>query len=76
MLDIMALPFILGALSAFPFAHAHMQMINPSPLRDPHADRDRVYLTGLSMGMSGDYEIAVEEGATVVRVGSALFGKR
>jgi len=29
---------------------------------------------GLSMGMSGDFEIAVEEGATVVRVGSAIFG--
>ena len=30
-------------------------------------------LDGLSMGTSGDYEVAVEEGATVVRVGSALF---
>ena len=30
----------------------------------------------LSMGMSGDYEIAVEEGATMVRVGSSIFGKR
>lgn len=30
----------------------------------------------LSMGMSGDYEIAVEEGATVVRVGQAIFGAR
>ena len=30
----------------------------------------------LSMGMSGDYEMAVEEGATMVRVGSALFGAR
>ena len=30
----------------------------------------------LSMGMSGDYEIAIEEGATHVRVGSALFGPR
>ena len=30
----------------------------------------------LSMGMSGDYQIAVEEGATLVRVGTALFGKR
>ncbi len=30
----------------------------------------------LSMGMSGDYEIAVEEGATLVRLGSALFGVR
>lgn len=30
----------------------------------------------LSMGMSGDYEVAVEEGATLVRVGTALFGAR
>ena len=28
----------------------------------------------LSMGMSGDYEVAIEEGATIVRVGSAIFG--
>ncbi|MDA8159424.1 MAG: YggS family pyridoxal phosphate-dependent enzyme [Desulfobacteraceae bacterium] len=31
---------------------------------------------GLSMGMSNDYQVAVEEGATLVRVGSALFGPR
>ncbi len=30
----------------------------------------------LSMGMSDDYEVAVEEGATIVRVGRALFGER
>lgn len=30
----------------------------------------------LSMGMSGDYEVAIEEGATVVRVGTAIFGAR
>jgi hypothetical protein len=30
----------------------------------------------ISMGMSGDYEIAVEEGSTLVRVGSAIFGSR
>ncbi len=30
----------------------------------------------LSMGMSGDYEVAIEEGANIVRVGSALFGPR
>jgi uncharacterized pyridoxal phosphate-containing UPF0001 family protein len=29
----------------------------------------------LSMGMSGDYELAIEEGATVMRVGQAIFGK-
>ena len=30
----------------------------------------------LSMGMSGDYDVAVEMGATSIRVGSALFGER
>jgi hypothetical protein len=30
----------------------------------------------LSMGMSGDFEIAVEEGSTLVRIGTALFGAR
>ena len=30
----------------------------------------------LSMGMSGDYEVAIEEGANIVRVGSAIFGER
>jgi hypothetical protein len=33
-------------------------------------------LSGLSMGMSGDFEVAVEEGATHVRIGRALFGER
>jgi uncharacterized pyridoxal phosphate-containing UPF0001 family protein len=30
----------------------------------------------LSMGMSGDYEVAIEEGSTDIRVGSAIFGPR
>ena len=34
------------------------------------------HLPVLSMGMTGDYEVAVEEGATMVRVGTAVFGKR
>lgn len=33
-------------------------------------------LTELSMGMSGDYRVAIEEGSTCVRVGTAIFGKR
>ena len=33
-------------------------------------------LKELSMGMSNDYEIAVEEGATIVRIGTAIFGER
>ncbi len=35
-----------------------------------------IFITVLSMGMSGDYAIAAEEGATIVRVGRALFGER
>lgn len=35
-----------------------------------------VNLKELSMGMSNDLEIAIEEGATIVRVGTAIFGKR
>ena len=33
-------------------------------------------LKQLSMGMSGDFEVAIEEGATIIRVGSAIFGER
>jgi uncharacterized pyridoxal phosphate-containing UPF0001 family protein len=33
-------------------------------------------MTELSMGMTNDYPIAVEEGATIVRIGSGIFGKR
>jgi uncharacterized pyridoxal phosphate-containing UPF0001 family protein len=35
-----------------------------------------VTLDELSMGMSGDFEVAIEEGATLVRVGQAIFGAR
>jgi uncharacterized pyridoxal phosphate-containing UPF0001 family protein len=45
-------------------------------LRDREADRcDRAF-PDLSMGMTDDFEVAVEEGATIVRVGRALFGER
>jgi PLP dependent protein len=33
-------------------------------------------LPQLSMGMTGDFEVAIEEGATMVRIGTALFGER
>ena len=38
--------------------------------------REATGLEHLSMGMSADYEIAIEEGATMVRVGTAIFGPR
>jgi hypothetical protein len=40
------------------------------------AEHPRLSLEVLSMGMSGDFPIAIEEGATRIRVGTALFGKR
>lgn len=37
---------------------------------------DNVFMRDLSMGMTGDYEVAIEEGATLVRVGTGIFGER
>jgi len=45
-------------------------------LRDALQAEARLPLPQLSMGMSGDYAVAVEEGATLVRVGTAIFGER
>ena len=44
-------------------------------LRDQHRAQ-YPSLTELSMGMSGDFEVAIEEGSTCVRIGAAIFGKR
>jgi len=44
--------------------------------RERRRERPGVDLRDLSMGMSHDFEVAVEEGATVVRVGTAIFGPR
>ncbi|HEB75646.1 MAG TPA: YggS family pyridoxal phosphate-dependent enzyme [Nitrospirae bacterium] len=44
-------------------------------IRD-EAEAEGFRLPELSMGMSGDFEVAVEEGATIVRVGTAVFGRR
>jgi uncharacterized pyridoxal phosphate-containing UPF0001 family protein len=38
--------------------------------------REGIPMKELSMGMSNDFEIAIEEGATFVRVGTAIFGTR
>jgi pyridoxal phosphate enzyme (YggS family) len=55
----------------------------PPPDQDPRphfqalrALRDRLGLVELSMGMSADWPVAIEEGATFVRVGTAIFGAR
>ncbi|WP_206127520.1 YggS family pyridoxal phosphate-dependent enzyme [Burkholderia sp. Ac-20379] len=67
----------LAVLSAEP-ARVRACFTRLRTLRDQlrHDAPGAVSLDELSMGMSGDYEIAVEEGATVVRVGQAIFGAR
>ncbi len=45
-------------------------------LRDSMESNLAVGLPELSMGMTGDYQIAIEEGATIVRIGTAIFGQR
>ena len=39
-------------------------------------NKDNSCMTELSMGMTGDYEVAIEEGATMIRVGTGIFGER
>jgi pyridoxal phosphate enzyme (YggS family) len=45
-------------------------------LRDTIKEEDGIWLPTLSMGMSGDYATAVQEGATVIRLGTVLLGTR
>ncbi|WP_397298820.1 YggS family pyridoxal phosphate-dependent enzyme [Nonlabens ulvanivorans] len=45
-------------------------------INDNHLISDSHDLKTLSMGMTGDYKIAIEEGSTMVRIGSAIFGSR
>jgi len=45
-------------------------------LRDELRQRHGIALPHLSMGMTGDFAVAIEEGATMVRVGTGIFGPR
>jgi pyridoxal phosphate enzyme (YggS family) len=80
------LPALADALTAFPNLRLTGLMTVPPWSDDPEASRPYfrrlselaadLHLRQLSMGMSHDLEVAVEEGATLVRVGTALFGSR
>jgi pyridoxal phosphate enzyme (YggS family) len=71
---------ILGLMTLPPAApkaeSARQWFVKLRVLRDSLEREFGVALPALSMGMSGDYEVAIEEGATHVRVGSAIFGQR
>lgn len=83
-----ALPSFLDQLTRWPALMPQGLMTMPPYDPDPEAsrphfaalrelrDKQAPGLPGLSMGMSGDYQVAIEEGATVIRVGTSLFGSR
>jgi PLP dependent protein len=71
---------LLGLMAIPPYSD-DPERVRPylKKLRELHEDlsnRLKQFLPVLSMGMSHDFEIAIEEGATEIRVGTALFGKR
>ena len=71
---------IVGLMGMAPFdpepEHSRPYFQRLRELRDRLESHAGVGLPRLSMGMSGDYLVAIEEGATLVRVGSAIFGAR
>jgi PLP dependent protein len=76
-------PQLLEQVRALPALSCEGLMCIPPAEGDPRphfralrALASRLGLPHLSMGMSADYEIAIEEGATLVRVGTAIFGER
>jgi len=81
-----ALPALLDAVRGLAHLRVVGLMTMPAPAPDPEAARpvfarlravaEAAELRELSMGMSDDFEVAVEEGATLVRIGTALFGAR
>jgi pyridoxal phosphate enzyme (YggS family) len=79
---LLALPrlSILGLMTIPPFAEeaeaSREYFVRLRELRDHLQTEFRVDLAQLSMGMTQDFPIAVEEGATLVRVGTAIFGER
>ena len=80
--SLLALPrlSILGLMCIPPIADeaeaSRKYFVNLRQLRDRLQTEFHVDLAQLSMGMTQDYAVAVEEGATLVRVGTAIFGER
>jgi len=76
-------PRLAAAVRALPAVEVVGLTCIPPPEEDPRPHfrllrslRDALGLPELSMGMSADWRVAVEEGATVIRIGTALFGAR
>ena len=80
--SLLALPrlSILGLMTIPPLAEeaeaSRKYFVQLRMLRDRLQKEFRVDLVQLSMGMTQDFPVAIEEGATLVRVGTAIFGER
>ena len=80
--ELLALPrlSILGLMTIPPLAEeaeeSRKYFVQLRELRDRLQTEFRVDLAQLSMGMTQDFPVAIEEGATLVRVGTAIFGER
>ena len=80
--ELLALPrlSILGLMTIPPIAEeaeeSRKYFVQLRELRDRLQTEFRVDLAHLSMGMTQDFPVAIEEGATLVRVGTAIFGER
>lgn len=73
---------IKGLMTIAPFVEepeenrAHFKKMKQLLVDIKSKNIDNVHMEILSMGMTGDYEVAIEEGATLVRVGTGIFGER
>ncbi|MDP2644609.1 MAG: YggS family pyridoxal phosphate-dependent enzyme [Desulfobacterales bacterium] len=65
-------PFFDDPQRAYPYFSALHELSDQIRRENPH----RVEMKELSMGMTGDFEVAIKAGATLLRVGTAVFGKR
>ena len=70
---------IIGLMGMATFTDNQMQIISEfKTLKDcfDALQKNHPYLTQLSMGMSGDFKLAIDEGSTMIRIGSSIFGAR
>jgi pyridoxal phosphate enzyme (YggS family) len=68
---------IIGLMGMATFTDNKLQVIQEfSSLKTVFDTVKNEHITTLSMGMSGDYQLAIEQGSNMVRVGSAIFGHR
>ncbi|WP_105619614.1 YggS family pyridoxal phosphate-dependent enzyme [Vallitalea okinawensis] len=73
---------VMGLMTIAPFVvdpeenRQYFSMMRQLFVDIKHKNIDNIYMEILSMGMTNDYEVAIEEGSTLVRIGTGIFGAR